>query len=254
VIALIAPDGGQERILTRGEAPRWSPAGGRLLYAREAAGEIAVFHAAPDGSARRRVRLGPVRRYEKGPFLLRWSQTGRRLVYLRASDGIEPRTAIFSARRDGSHQQLVRRFPPNAEVALAVSPESGQIAFTERRGARFLLRLMRANGTRVRTILTRPLSAEHVAPPAQLDYSPDGGQIAFDGDGIWAVDVDGTAVRRLHPHGGHPAWSPDGRKLAFVVIRHQPGDGLQVMNADGTDRRTIREGFDVESVDWQPVI
>lgn len=35
-------------------------------------------------------------------------------------------------------------------------------------------------------------------------------------DGIWELRGDATPVRRLAPGGSHPAWSPDGRRLAYT--------------------------------------
>jgi eukaryotic-like serine/threonine-protein kinase len=49
-------------------------------------------------------------------------------------------------------------------------------------------------------------------------FSPDGRRIAFrserDGGGIYIMDVTGENVRRVTKRGYHPAWSPDGKKLA----------------------------------------
>ena len=71
-------------------------------------------------------------------------------------------------------------------------------------------------------------------------------QIAFNGGtpaGIYAINPDGTGatllVNDLNDGTGEPAWSPDGRQLAFVSRRHQmygfPGDlAVYVINADGS--------------------
>jgi TolB protein len=70
-------------------------------------------------------------------------------------------------------------------------------------------------------------------------WSPDGRQIAFDrqDDGynwIYAVNQDGTALRRLTPNfSWHPAWTPDGR------ISYVHGRGIWIMNADGSDKRLL---------------
>ena len=61
--------------------------------------------------------------------------------------------------------------------------------------------------------------------------------------GIYAINPDGTGaillVNDLNDGTGEPAWSPDGRQLAFVSRRHQmygfPGDlAVYVINADGS--------------------
>ncbi len=69
-------------------------------------------------------------------------------------------------------------------------------------------------------------------------WSPDGRKIAcFDaatGQGrVGILDLPTQRLRRLLA-GSHPAWSPDGRRLAFVR-----GDGIHVMNADGSGVRLL---------------
>src|SRR5690348_11258832 len=53
----------------------------------------------------------------------------------------------------------------------------------------------------------------------QPAFSPDGRQIAFrsarDGGGIFVMRADGTGVRHLSRDGYNPAWSPDGTQIAY---------------------------------------
>ena len=100
------------------------------------------------------------------------------------------------------------------------------------------------------------------------DWAPDGGRIAFDseragkpllhnadenptlslpvgigGRDIYTVRADGSDVVRLTEdpsYNSDPAWSPDGRRIAFASNR----DGtfqIHVMNADGSDVRQITD-------------
>lgn len=70
-------------------------------------------------------------------------------------------------------------------------------------------------------------------------WSPDGRRIAFDRDGhVWVIDADGQNERDLIA-GSSPTWSPDGSRIAFVN-----DSGIAVMNADATGVTTIvRHGF-----------
>lgn len=64
-------------------------------------------------------------------------------------------------------------------------------------------------------------------------WSPDGRRIAFHRDGqICLIDYDGANESCIGT-GGFPTWSPDGR-IAFVNAV-----GVSVMNADGSNARTI---------------
>jgi TolB protein len=70
------------------------------------------------------------------------------------------------------------------------------------------------------------------------------------------MSADGTGVERLTDLPGDewfPAWSPNGRKIAFAVSQGREED-IYTMNADGTgvERLTDLPGM-VGSPSWQPV-
>jgi len=87
-------------------------------------------------------------------------------------------------------------------------------------------------------------------PPS---FSPDGTKILFDYDTdsllsdwqIYVINRDGTGLKQLTEDGGKcPAWSPDGKKIAFYKYSYwgseEAGDGqLWIMNADGTNKRQL---------------
>ena len=68
--------------------------------------------------------------------------------------------------------------------------------------------------------------------------SPDGRTVLFEhGGSIWRMDADGSSQRVLTP-GTTPAWSPDGRRIAFA----DGTDTIVTMAADGSDVRRLVQG------------
>lgn len=117
------------------------------------------------------------------------------------------------------------------------------------------------DGTRERQVTYPPKGFVDRNP----DVSPDGRQIVFEREGpdvddVYRVDVDGSNLTLLTPrapaHGcrppdpvcsGSPAWSPDGRRIAFRRASGPDTDGLAgvvgiyIMNADGSRLRRVTQ-------------
>lgn len=102
------------------------------------------------------------------------------------------------------------------ELFPSLSPDGRSFVFTSRESGNwdiYLQRIGEANPTN--------LTEGSLVHDVQGVFSPDGGSIAFrsdrDGGGIFLMDTAGRSVRRIADMGYHPAWSPDGREIAYGV-------------------------------------
>jgi Tol biopolymer transport system component len=137
---------------------------------------------------------------------------------------------------------------------------TSQIAFISvPRSGEQVVYVMNADGSGKRRVTTHDLTWPGVGS-SDITWSPDGREIAFSRGAthidIYAAKVDGSGERRLTHgparmkgaggkpiHNSAPAWSPDGKKIAFTRIGDQgiptPESGLYVMNADGSGQRRL---------------
>jgi Tol biopolymer transport system component len=105
---------------------------------------------------------------------------------------------------------------------------------------------MNADGSDLHELIGPPDGYSHLGSP---EWSPDGGRIVLDGSPdsvaeshIFVVDTDDGEIADLGP-GCMPSFSRDAAQIVFS----QPGTGVMMMNADGTDRRIIdRAGWGVQ--------
>jgi len=85
--------------------------------------------------------------------------------------------------------------------------------------------------------------------------SPAGSRFSSSTDDVWVVNADGSGLRRLTTNPANdfdPAWSPDGRKVAFRSERDGNNE-VYVMNADGSRQHDVsRHPTDDWGPTWSP--
>ena len=197
-------DGSNQRDIALGNQPAWSADGRRIAYVESPhsspAGELMAMNA--DGSGQHEIDN------DLGPSLTSpsWSPDGTQIAVAAFGD-------IYAVPVAGGRSRLVAQNGSNP----AWSPDGSLIAFT--RDSRTVM-LVAPDGSNLHPLV--PSGTGNTANPP-ISWSPDGKRIAFTGasdGGIDAVNVDGTGLQQILPHGGFgvsvPAWSPDGSRIAYL--------------------------------------
>lgn len=90
------------------------------------------------------------------------------------------------------------------------------------------------------------------ATPVPVGQAGGSGKIVLQdmrGGTIYTVNPDGSGLTPITT-GFDPAWSPDGKQIAFA--RQGPGAGIHVINADGSNEHLVAGADEVRSPAWSP--
>jgi TolB protein len=226
---------------------QWSPDGRRIAYScgklLSDAADIWVIGADGTGATRLTRSQGAT---DSDP---RWSRDGSQIVFTRAS-GSRSDVYVVNA-RGGGERRLTRTGDAVAEAWMP----GRKIVFVrgvEESGPASGIYTMNADGADVRRVTTRVGLYAYINVGG---WSPDSQLILFaDGRGIATVRPSDHVVRKVASPASHPAWAPDGRRIAFTRIYAGRQSGLWIVNRDGSGLRRIADepGDDYYDAAWAP--
>ena len=226
-------------------------------------GQIEV--SALDRSGRRRLTKGPDK--DHSPL---WSPDGEYIAFGRSGEDrcrllffTHNASGLYTMKSDGSD---VRRIASTYRGVMEWS-QDGRLAFVTERA----LHTVKANGRDRRTVYNLPEESKG-SPIDNHAWSRDG-RLAFVGfledergvlqQAVYAVGANGSDLTSVYgPQqekelslASNLAWSPDGRRIAFLV-RVGGAVKLYTIGHDGSDHRQTAEGFGLGvkhgSVSWSP--
>lgn len=272
-IYLMNADGSAERRLTFNEAddysPAWSPDGERIAFESDrndpnpvrcfpnCTYDLYVMNA--DGTGERQLTDTPYISETNAD----WSPDGTQIMY-DADVGGDGNGEIYVLNVEDalvSAAEPKRLTDGKSDDRFADwSPDGTQIAFSSKRDGNWEIYVMNADGTDPRRM------TDNAVNDFFPDWSPDGTQIAYfvmpanlaaRGQDLYIMNADGSDARQLTDTqpivDEDPAWSPDGKRLAFQSDR----DGnfeIYLINVDGTNEQRLTTNHTQEYWPaWRPV-
>jgi Tol biopolymer transport system component len=263
-IFVVNRDGTGLRRLAAGRSPAWSPDGTRIAFAATQGDNEDIFLLTLDTSTERRVTTHPSR-----DFSPRWAPDGTRIAFASSRgessrlSGREYGSEIYLMSADGS---AVTALTGHNACGLAHDGEGklnslGEAAWTPD-GRRLLYRAGSCKFDCKVCVIdvtqgrVSPLTTER--PATAFSLSPDGRSVAYSSSqGIFVTDLGGGAARAVAPAAWGPAWSRDGKRIAFLVSAgpdvHARQYHIETIDPAGGNRQrlTARAGH-YWSLTWSP--
>ena len=245
-------DGGKYQKLTsfKGEDrnPVWAQDGQSFYYLSEQNGSFNVYH--------RNVASGKdtqVTHNQKNPIRFLTSSQSGLLCYgydgeiYTVKEGAEPQKVNISITTDNAESSLVRQIRSNGATEIALSPSGKEVAFV-------------MHGDVYVTSVDYKTTKRITDTPQQernVSFSPDGRALVYasERNGVWQIyqakiknasdknftyctDIEEEALTHSNLTSQYPAYSPDGKEVAFYEDRAT----LRILNLKSKDVRTVLDG------------
>ena len=214
-------------------SPAWSPDGSKLIFQTDQDGNWEIYVISVDGEL---AQLTDDAADDLSPD---WSPDGNRIVFSSNRNG---KQHIYVMNSDGSSlQQITSSTAEDSEPAW--SPDGKRIVFTSLRDGNQDIYVMNADGSNPNRLTDDPRVDSN--PRWSID-----GKILFTSNrggqpDIYVMDDTGRNVSRLTTSGAsRAAWSPDGKRVAFVSRSTEMIGGaywlqVYVIDADGSNLKMI---------------
>ena len=245
-------DGGKYQKLTsfKGEDrnPVWAQDGQSFYYLSEQNGSFNVYH--------RNVGSGKdtqVTHNQKNPIRFLTSSQSGLLCYgydgeiYTVKEGAEPQKVNISITTDNAEPSLMRQIRSNGATEIALSPSGKEVAFV-------------MHGDVYVTSVDYKTTKRITDTPQQernVSFSPDGRALVYasERNGVWQIyqakiknasdknftyctDIEEEALTHSNLTSQYPAYSPDGKEVAFYEDRAT----LRILNLKSKDVRTVLDG------------
>jgi TolB protein len=238
-------DGARQQRITISKAlditPVWSPDGRAIAFGSWRSGYQDIYVLFPYGDS-------PLQNPTKGTasrqnFLPAWSPDGTKVAFTSTRDG---NAEIYVMNRDGSNQVRLTNHP-QIDVTPTWSPTGRQLAFTSDRSGSAQIYIVDVDGTGLQQITRESACDRPTWSPAPLNEIAYASRVGG-GNIIKIFDFATRNTRALTDAIGNnesPAFSPNGRHVAFVSTRagkeqiftiHRDGSGLRQITRTGTNR------------------
>jgi tol-pal system beta propeller repeat protein TolB len=236
-IYVMNADGTNSHRLTHGDGekawPSFSPDAKSILYQATVNGHAQIFVMDSDGQTPR--NLTPSQSSEEFPS---WSPDGKHIAFTSDRDG---HVGIYVMNADGTGVTHLTDHPSNNWFPVW-APDGSAIAFiSDRDGTNGNIFTMDPSGNRLKQVTTQD---NLVAKPT---WAPDSRHLAaFSQGGVFSFTSDGDAPAPIIGNAEDPAWSQDGKLIAFasrrdggilqIYVTHPDGSSVQrITNSAGDD-------------------